>query len=155
MGEMKRYTTKVAAALTVALLLASCSTFQRMSDERGASWVARMLGEGNAAGLAKASSSPFLLDGEIVALSEDTTAFWDGMVKAGLSIDPELSRALPVGGDAWREFGSTRDVKVFFGKYVAEGARLFELPSAGGRHVLVLYRSSWGSRTIYGFKGPY
>ena len=45
-------------------------------------------------------------------------------------------------------------VKAFFAKYVAEGARLFELQTANGRRVLVLYRASWGSRQLYGFKGP-
>ena len=137
--------------------LASCTTLQRMSDEKGAAWVTRQLNEGNAAELSEVSASPFLLDGEIIALPEDTTVFWDGMVKAGLKLDPELSRAVPVeiDGGTWREFGSTRDVQVFFGKYVKEGARLFELSTGNGRRVLVLYRSSWGSRKLYGFKGPF
>ncbi|OHD72848.1 MAG: hypothetical protein A2177_08915 [Spirochaetes bacterium RBG_13_68_11] len=152
---MKPIATRVASALAILIVLASCSTLQRMSDEKGAAWVAQQLNEGKAAELAAISSSPFLLDGEIIALPEDTTAFWNGLVKAGLKLDTELSRALPVGPDTWREFGSTRDVQVFFGKYVAEGARLFELSTANGRRVLVLYRSSWGSRKLYGFKGPY
>jgi hypothetical protein len=128
-----------------------------MSDEKGAAWVTRQLNEGNAAELSEVSASPFLLDGEIIALPEDTTVFWDGMVKAGLKLVRELSRAVPVeiDGDTWREFGSTRDVQVFFGKYVKEGARLFELSTGNGRRVLVLYRSSGGSRKLYGFKGPF
>jgi hypothetical protein len=152
---MRRTITKAAAALAAALVFISCSTLQRMSDEKGASWVALQVNEGNAAQLAAVSSSPFLLDGEIIALPEDTTAFWSGMVKAGLKLDPELSRAVPVGADTWREFGSTRDVQVFFSKYVKEGARLFELPASNGKRVLVLYGSSWGSRKLYGFKGPF
>jgi hypothetical protein len=126
-----------------------------MSDEKGASWVAQQLNEGNAAALAATSSSPFLIDGEVIALPEDTLAFWEGMAKAGLKLDPDLSRALPVGSDTWREFGSMHDVQVFFGKYVHEGARLFELPAPNGKRVLVLYRSAWGSRKLYGFKGPF
>lgn len=139
----------------IVALLASCSTFQRMSDEKGAAWVARQLNEGNAAELAAVSSSPFLLDGEIIALPGDTVALWNGLIKAGVKLDPELSRALAVGTDTWREFGSTRDVQVYFGKYVAKGARLFELPTVKGRAVLLLYRSAWGSRKVFGFKGPY
>jgi hypothetical protein len=146
---------RVATGLAIVLLFASCSTMQRMSDEKGAAWVAQQLNDGNAAELAVISSSPFLLDGEIIALPEDTAVFWNGLAKAGVKLDPELSQALAVGADTWREFGSTRDVQVFFGKYVAEGARLFELPTANGRRVLVLYRSSWGSRKLYGFKGPF
>ncbi|MCX6376983.1 MAG: hypothetical protein NTU88_13285 [Armatimonadetes bacterium] len=152
---MKPTAGRIASALAILLVLASCSTMQRISDEKGAAWVAQQLNESNAAELAAISSSPFLLDGETIALHEDTAAFWNGLVKAGMKLDPGLSRALQVGADTWREFGSTRDVQIFFGKYVAEGARLFELPTANGRRVLVLYRSSWGSRKLYGFKGPY
>ena len=154
---MKPILTRIATGIAIVFLLASCTTLQRMSDEQGASWVARQLNEGNAAELAAVSAAPFLLDGEIIALPEDTAVFWDGMVKAGLKLEAEVSRAAPVevDGGTWREFGSTRDVQVFFGKYVAEGARLFELPTVSGRRVLVLYRASWGSRKLYGFKGPF
>jgi len=152
---MKHTLARIATGLAILVVLASCSTLQRMSDEKGAAWAAQQLNGGNAADLAAASSSPFLLDGEIIALPEDTVTFWEGLVKAGLKLESEPSRAVPVGADSWREFGTTRDVEVFFRKYVAEGARLFELPTVGGRHVLVLYRSSWGSRALYGFKGPY
>jgi len=151
---MKQTLSRVAIALAIVLLSASCTTLQRMSDERGAAWVAQELNEGNAALLSAISSSPFLLDGETIALPADTAAFWDAMVKAGVKLDPELSRAVETGADSWREFGSSRDVKVFFEKYVTEGARLFELQTANGRRVLVLYRASWGSRQLYGFKGP-
>ena len=90
-----------------------------------------------------------------MAMPEDTAAFWEGAVKAGLRLDPELSWALAVGDETWREFGATREVRIYFDKYVADGARLFELPTANGRRVLVLYRSAWGSRKLYGFKGPF
>ncbi|MCX7028590.1 MAG: hypothetical protein NTU62_00520 [Spirochaetes bacterium] len=152
---MKHLLARVATSVAVLLVLASCASLQRMSDEKGAAWVAQQLNEGNAVELAAISSSPFLLDGEIIALPEDTAAFWNGLAKAGVKLDTELSQALAVVADTWREFGSTRDVQVFFGKYVADGARLFELPTANGRRVLVLCRSSWGSRKLYGFKGPF
>ena len=137
------------------ITLASCTTLQRMSDEKGAAWVAQQLNDGNTAELAAISSSPFLLDGEIIALPEDTASFWNGMAKSGVKLDAELSRSLEVGTDSWREFGSSREVMVFFGKYVKDGARLFELPTESGRCVLVLYSSSWGTRKLYGFKGPF
>jgi hypothetical protein len=152
---MKPALTRIAAGVVVVLALGSCTSLQRMSDEKGAAWVVQQLNGGNAAELVAVSSSPFLLDGEIIALPEDTVFFWEGIAKSGVKLDTELSRSVEVGAETWREFGSTRDVQVFFGKYVKEGARLFELPTANGRRVLVLYRSSWGSRTLYGFKGPF
>jgi hypothetical protein len=152
---MKQITSRVAIALAVALTLASCASLQRAADDRGAAWVAEALNGGDAAGLAQSSSSPFLLDGETIALPEDTALFWAGLAKAGVRFVPDLVRAVEVGAETWREFGSTRDVRLFFEKHVAEGARLFELPTADGRRALVLYRASWGARAIYGFKGPY
>jgi hypothetical protein len=152
---MKHTSSRIAVALAILLVLASCASLQRMSDEKGAAWVAQRLNEGKAADLTAISASPFLLDGEIIALPEDAVTFWEGVVKAGLKLDPELSRALPVGADTWLEFGSSREVHVFFQKYVEEGARLFELSTVNAQRVLVLCRSSWGSRDLYGFKGPY
>lgn len=153
--EMKQTLTRAAIAFAVVLAFASCASLQRMSDERGAAWVAAAVNAGDAAALAAASASPFLLDGEIVALPEDTAAFWAGVVKAGVKFAPDLVRAVEIGAETWREFASTRDVRLFFEKHVADGARLFELPTADGRRALVLYRASWGRHSLFGFKGPY
>ena len=86
---MKPILTRIATGIAIVFLLASCTTLQRTTDEGGAAYVAGLLNDGQAVKLAKLSSSPFLVDGEIIALPEDTAAFWEGVVKAGIRLDPE------------------------------------------------------------------
>jgi len=121
--------------------------------------VACLVNAGRASKLASLSASPFLLDGEIIALPEDTAAFWKGLVRAKLKLEPEVSRILTVDAETWREFGSTRDVQVFFQvlvkSHVEAGSRLFEFSTADGRRVLILYWASPESVRLYGFKGPF
>lgn len=151
---MKHTLSRGAIALAIVLAFASCASLQR-SDERAVAWVAAAVNSGDAAALAAASASPFLLDGETIALPEDTATFWDGLVNAGVKFAPDLVRAVEIGPETWREFSSARDVRLFFEKHVAEGARLYELSTADGRRALVLYRASWGRVSLFGFKGPY
>ncbi len=152
---MRRTIAFVSTVLVVSLALGGCASLQRSVDEGNAARVARLLSEGKGAELAKISASPFLLDGEIIALPGDVAGFWDGVAKAGLRLDPALSRAVPVGAESWREFGQSREVKVWFSKYVAQGVRLFELRTVNGGRVLLLVREGLFSRTVYGFKGPF
>lgn len=146
---------RIAAGIAVVFVLASCSTLPRTTDEGGAAYVACLVNAGRASKLASLSASPFLLDGEILALPDDTAAFWEGFILAKLKLEPDGARALPAGSEAWREFGSTRDVQVFFQKHVEAGSRLFELPTADGRRVLIIYWASPKSVRLYGFKGPF
>lgn len=144
-----------AAGLAVLFVLASCSTLPRTTDEGGIAYVVCLVNTGRASKLASLSASPFLLDGEIIALPDDTAAFWEGFIRAKLKLEPDGARALPVGSETWREFGSTRDVQVFFQRHVEAGSRQFEIPTTDGRRVLILYWSSQKSVRLYGFKGPF
>jgi hypothetical protein len=48
------------------------------------------------------------------------------------------------------------EVKSFFAQYVKKDARILELrTSASGDRILLIFRDSWFSKTIYGFKGPF
>jgi len=152
---MKPILTRIATGIAIVFLLASCTTLQRTTDEGGAAYMAGLLNNGRAVKLAKLSSSPFLVDGEIIALPEDTAAFWEGVVKAGIRLDQEPVRSAAVRTETWKEFGSTRDVQLFFDKPGLKGARLFELATLDGRRVLVLYWSSKKSVRLHGFKGPF
>ncbi len=145
----------LSVVIVLALALAGCASMQHAKDEGSASRVSRLLVEGRGAELASISASPFLLDGEIIALPADVVTFWDGAAKTGLRLDTELARAVPVGPDTWREFGQSWEVKTWFTKYVAQGARLFEMRTPRGGRVLLLVRERMFSLTIYGFRGPF
>jgi hypothetical protein len=93
---MKRFHV-LAAALAV---LASCAGLEAARDEGDARWVADLMASGNAAALAKASSVPFLLDGEIVALGEDVASFWEAAAKADLGMaGMKLDSVIPASFD--------------------------------------------------------
>jgi hypothetical protein len=154
-GEMKQMLSRVAIALGIVLLFVSCTSLSLESDEGGASYVVSLLNGKRSARLAAISASPFLVDGEIVALRDDVATFWEGIVQAELEVDPDLSRAVSVDTETWRMFGSTRDLQLFFRKPVDEGARLFDLVTADNRHMLVVYRVQEGKPLLYGCKGPF
>jgi hypothetical protein len=146
---------RVLVALALLLALGGCASLQRSADEGSAARVARLLAEGESAELAKMSVSPFILDAEIIPLASDVATFWDGAAKAGLRLETGVARAVPVGPETWREFGASREVQVYFTKYVAQGARLFELRTSRGGRVLLLVRERLFSFSIYGFRGPF
>jgi len=152
---MKRTLSRSAIALAVVLLFASCTTISLSSDEGGAAYVSGLVNGKRASRLVAISASPFLVDGEIIALRDDLATFWNGYVQAGLAFDPDRSQAAPVDADTWRKFGSTRDLRLFFGRLAEEGARVFDFVTADGRHVFVLYRTHEGKPVLYGIKGPF
>jgi hypothetical protein len=58
----------VAAACVAALALASCASLQHSWDQGNVETVARLINGGQSAKLAAMSTTPFLVDGEVVAL---------------------------------------------------------------------------------------
>jgi hypothetical protein len=102
------------------------------------------------------SETPFLLDGEIVLLPADVSAFWTGIVKAGFRVQgAALESGVPVTADSHRQFADTMEVKSFFARYVKDNARILEMSTSSGRRIRILTRSTWFSWTILGFKGPF
>jgi hypothetical protein len=143
----------LAAVLAV---LASCASLDAARDEGDARWLADLMAAGNAAELGKSSSVPFLLDGEIVILGTDISAFWESAVKADLGMqDAKLNAVVPAAGDGYKEFADTFDVKTFFTKYAGKDARILRIVSSSGKRMLVIVGTEGFSRKIYGFRGPF
>ena len=144
----------MAAAL---VLLASCASLQRSWDQGNVETVARLINEGQADKLAAMSAAPFLVDGEIVTLKPDISAFWTGIVKAGFKVEgATLVQAAPLAADSYRQFADTMEVKTFFAQYVKKDVRLLQMgTSRSGKKILLIFGDSWFKKTIYGFKGPY
>ncbi len=146
------------AVLAVALLaLASCASLQRSWDRGNVEMVARLINDGQPQKLAAMSATPFLVDGEIVALKSDVGAFWTGIVRAGFRVEgATLDQGAPLTAESYRQFADTMEVKTFFAQYVKKDARILELrTSTSGDRILLIFRDSWGTKTIYGFKGPF
>ena len=136
--------------------LTGCASLQRSVDQGDVRQVTDLINSGQAAGLSAMSATPFLLDGEIVALRSDVATLWDNVAKAGFHLtDASLARSVAVSADSYREFAGTMEVKAFFDSQVKPGARILELRTADGARVLLLLRDAWFKRTLIGFKGPY
>lgn len=144
------------ALATALVVLSSCASLQRSWDQRNVEMVAQLINDGQAQKLAAMSATPFLVDGEIVALKADVASFWNGIVKAGFRVEgPALTQGVPVTAESYKQFADTMEVKSFFAQYVKKDARVLELRTAtSGDKILLIFRDSW-SKTIYGFKGPF
>jgi len=147
-----------AAACAAAITLASCASLQHSWDQGNVQGVANLINGGQSAKLAAMSSTPFLVDGEIVALKADVAGFWDGIIKAGYKVEkPELNAADPVSADSYKLFADTMEVKAFFAQYVKKDTRVLTMKTsgAGGRVLLIVKDNLFSSKTIQGFKGPF
>ncbi len=139
----------------VCLALAACATLSPRRAERAAGEIVGLVNSGRAAELARMSRAPFLLDGELLLLASDVAAFWDGVSKAGLRIDPAAAvKAVPVDAQTYARFASTMEVKTFFESYVSKKGSLVVLEAGRARILLLLERGKGGRTLIVGFKGP-
>jgi len=156
--SMGRLQILVSAVMTTALLLlSSCASLQHSWDQGNVRMVATLINGGQAQKLAAMSATPFLVDGEIVPLTPDVASFWNGIVKAGFRVEgATLTQGTPLTADSYKQFADTMEVRSFFAQYVKKDARILELRTAtSGDRILVILRDSWGSKTMYGFKGPF
>jgi len=118
--------------------------------------VADLVNAGNAQKIAAMSATPFLVDGEIVALPADVVSFWADAAKAGFKVDgASLETGAAVGADSYKLFADTMEVKAFFTRYVPRGSRTIDLATSSGAHVRLIVHSGLFSTTLYGFKGPF
>ena len=146
----------LAAVCAAAFVLSSCASLQRANDEGVVRQVVDLINGGQAARLESMSATPFLLDGEIVALPADVATFWDTIVKAGFRVEgAALDRGAPVTADSYRSFADTMEVRSFFSRHVSRGARLLELRTNSGRRILIVAAPGWFTVKIIGFKGPF
>jgi len=146
------------AVAGVALMaLASCASLQQTWDKGNVDTVAGLINNSQAQKLSAMSARPFLVDGEIVAFKADVASFWSGIVKAGFRVEgATLTQGSLLVPDSYKQFADTMEVKSFFAQYVKKDARILELrTSASGDRILLIFRDSWFSKTIYGFKGPF
>jgi hypothetical protein len=146
-----------AVACAAALVLASCASLQHSWDQGNVSTIAKLINAGQSSKLAAMSSTPFLVDGEIVALKPDVAGFWDGIIKAGYKVEgPQLGAAAPVSTESYKQFADTFEVKAFFAQYVKKDTRILELKTSTGTSVLLIIKDAlFSKKIIQGFKGPY
>ena len=150
-------TLALACISAAVMVLASCASLQRSFDQGNVDLVASFINGRQPEKLAAMSSTPFLVDGEIVAFKGDVAAFWTGIIRAGFRVEgANLQQGSALDGESYRQFADTMEVKTFFAQYVKKDARILEMRTTrSGDRILVIVRESGSSKTIYGFKGPF
>jgi len=143
--------------VALVVILSSCASIQRSWDQSNVEMVVQLVNDGQAQKLAAMSATPFLVDGEIVALKPDVASFWSGIVKAGFRVEgATLAQGVALTDESYKQFADTMEVKSFFAQYLKKDARILELRTAtSGDRILLILGGGWPTKTIYGFKGPF
>ncbi|HUI71476.1 MAG TPA: hypothetical protein VL354_13230, partial [Spirochaetia bacterium] len=90
MGNTGKLTGLLVALVAV---LSSCATIERSWDQSNAETVVRYMNDGQSQKLAAMSATPFLVDGEIVAMRADVASFWTGILRSGFRVQgPTLTQ---------------------------------------------------------------
>ncbi len=142
-------------ALACVMSLASCATFLQPSGGGESARLADRINTATADALAGQSSSPFLVDQEIVPIKADVATFWKALKDSGIRLSGTPEPSLKVSAEAYRAFAETFEMKVFFKKYVPSGARIVALAAPAGKRVLLVVADEMFATRIYGFKGPF
>jgi hypothetical protein len=144
------------AVCAAAVALASCASLQHSWDQGSVDNLATLINTGQAAKISSFSTTPFLVDGEVILLKADVAGFWDGIIKAGYKVQgPVLQSGDPVSPDSYKRFADTMEVRAFFSQYVKKDNRILELKTSAGGRILLIMHDGWFSKSIQGFKGPY
>jgi hypothetical protein len=140
------------AVLLFSLTLTACATF--VVTEKEAAQVIALINRGDAETLASITATPFLLDGEIIALPGDALILWKNLKEAGVNMaNAKIVSLTPLRPDDWQRFSSSWEVSVFFKKYVPKNTKLAEIDSDSGKFLLLLGGEKLKRAGIIGIKG--
>ena len=143
----------ISILMMLLLLIPSCITFK--VDENEAGKIISLINAGDVEKLTAITATPFLLDGEIIALPDDAGFLWQNLKEAGFALqNPLLAGLAPVTDETYKLFSEDWEVSVFFKKYVPKDSKLAEIKTADGTYLLLLDGNRRGSAQILGMRGP-
>ncbi|MBN1697510.1 MAG: hypothetical protein JW881_08360 [Spirochaetales bacterium] len=135
--------------------LTMCATLNVRQEETALIDIIGLINDGDGAGLAERSRTPFLLDGEIVMMSADMRALWNNLAASGFGITGAVVTSVErTGKETYREFSPAMEVEVFFRKYVPPTAVVSHISSNEGEYIFLTARGRGNRTLLYGFKGP-
>ena len=144
---------KIALLLLVAVLAGCVSIEKRLSN--AAEKVIDLIDDGNSEDLIAMTSTPFLLDGEIIILDQDIADFWVAIIAAGFNVgSPVLVETVQADEETFRQFAETKEVESYFQKYVTEECHLVIVETEEIRLILIMDRPDKKNSRIIGLKGP-
>ena len=144
---------KILFCLSVLLIFTACVTFRVEEDEVFA--IIELINVGKVEELTNICQTPFLLDGEIIALANDVKTLWSNLKEVGFKLSkPHVQEIIPVTDSTARMFSESWEVSVFFNKYVPENSVVARIKTEKGTFLLLLDGEIQGFAQIIGFKGP-
>lgn len=151
---MKKITI-AAVSILILIVLSSCATMNAVPNDKAIERFIELYNSGDTVRMTKMTSVPMLIDGEIVAGTDDADFFWNRLADAGFSFEGVDSFARePVDDRAKLLFGDTMEVGTFFDKYVPETAVIVRVKGPGGEFILLLSGRKGRYPFIFGFTGP-
>ena len=138
----------------VAVGLTGClSLEQRFTNT--AENVVKLINAGDAETLSEMTRTPFILDGEILLLEQDTSGFWRDIAAAGFRIaNPSLIEVFPVDDSSFKQFGGSMEVETFFKKYVSEKGNVVIIETENTTIWFLFEMTKQKKTKLLGFKGP-
>lgn len=141
--------------MIAAMSLSGCMSFNKAGEVEIADILA-LINEGRHEELTAISTTPFLLDSEILQGTALTGSFWSGLSTAEFTMTaPEIIRNAPSTDDDAGLFGENTEVNAFFSKYLAPNPIIIEIASNEGLCVLILTPDKNGRKKIAAWGGPY
>lgn len=145
----------IIVSLAALLSFTGCASLSLASDN-DAMEITELINEGNSSELTKLSAESFLLDTEILHSSSLIGELWTGLADAGFKLaNPVIIENRALKSSDTGLFGNTKDVEVFFARYLPENAKLFRIGSDNAEIVLILGPSEKGKNNIIAFGGPF
>ncbi len=145
----------VAALLVLLLTISACSTVPPAQREDRIVQLLAELDTAEPARLLELSATPFLLDGEILAREADVGTMWANLREAGFRFDDaSVVTVAAVSADSYVRVEDTRDVRVYFDRYLPEGAGVVEITTVHGSFLVLTGDKVGRIPRIFGFAGP-
>jgi len=139
--------------ILVALALSSCVTFKL--DEQEVNKVLLLWQRLDPIRLTEITATPFLLDGEIIALKEDAKLYWQRLKSSGLKPGQLYTTEIKPADESWTQFfPNTRQVQLFFKKYVPAKSVIVQITCEAGLFFFILNGEKNGYAQILGIRGP-
>ena len=141
--------------ILILIALSSCTTMKAVPKDKAIERFIELYNSGDTARMTEMTSVPMLIDGEIVARTDDADFFWNRLAGAGFSFEGSNSFVTePVDEKAKLLFGDTMEVETFFTKYVPDTAVIVRVKGPGGDFILLLSGRKGKYPFIFGFTGP-
>ncbi len=144
---MKKTVNLIFASATVLVFISgilSCTSVPYSRWNSSSAKIVDLVNSGGDASLSGLTSTPFLLDGEIIILEKDISMIWKNIRDSGFTFEKAFeTESMPVGAGDYGYFADSMEVKTWFSKYLPEKASLVKIEAKNGLYYFILGPKKW------------